>query len=724
MKLKVTKMASKKMRRDGHLCRGGKRLLEELERETDAELDQLNFTVPDLINIPFPDLGIDDSSYAAEAASLQEQQQRTDANEVNDGLGGDGCTNPVMGENHEDTDRDSDDDDITAGREGVYSFVESLPFNEALRYWAILGRLPRSTLNMLLAILRKNFGLDIPKDARAFLKTPTRTGLEVQTISGGELWYLGIEKALHNYFRNVIPEVGTFSLQVSIDGLPLFKSSKRQLWPILIKVEELPKAPVMLVGVFCGHTKPELIEEFLRPLVLEVNDLQQRGLEFGEKRVRLVLRALIADSPARAFAKATVSFSGRHGCLKCSCVGEYIQSGSKMIFDSVHAELRTDAGFRGKVDIDHHKEWRTPLEDIEGFDMIRGVPVGDRTHLIDWGVTKNILLGLLKHVFPNFYRWSPQQKVNASNFIISVLLPAEVNRPMRSFENIRFWKATEFRSFLHYISVAVLKDFYSTEAFNHFLYYYCGVTILSTLEHQRYWPLAEKFLEKFVEDFGKYYGRSHLTSNVHNLIHVFGDVMYLGPLDNFSAYPFENYLQIVKRYVRSGTRVAEQVVARMQELASIEVAANQSALNYPRLKTNGAGIHIAADFVILPNFRDQWFLTKDHGIVKFLEAKKVSPFLYTIIGIQYDSWREQFRVSLGDLSGGEPEIRISSSDLHIYKIDESSPSRTVEIPCYMVKCKFVAYYLPSQSLAVPPIIPPIHSDTIALFPLLHTFQID
>uniref|UniRef100_A0A182LV46 Uncharacterized protein n=1 Tax=Anopheles culicifacies TaxID=139723 RepID=A0A182LV46_9DIPT len=151
-------MASKKMRRDGHQCRGGKRLLEELERETDAEFSQLNFTVGDMLSMPWPDVGIDGPSDAmeaatsAEAAGFQEQLQQIHADEADRTLnyGGGNPTNQVVGDNQEDTDRDSDDDDITAGREGAQSFIDSLSFKEALRYWAILGRLPRSTLNMLL----------------------------------------------------------------------------------------------------------------------------------------------------------------------------------------------------------------------------------------------------------------------------------------------------------------------------------------------------------------------------------------------------------------------------------------------------------------------------------------------------------------------------------------------------------------------------------------------
>ncbi|XP_058128342.1 uncharacterized protein LOC131291487 [Anopheles ziemanni] len=238
---------------------------------------------------------------------------------------------------HEDTSidgSDDDDDDIRVDCTRLARYVDSYSRHEALRRWAILELVSRSSLGKLLAILRKDYKLQLPKDARTLTKS---------------------------------------SSQVSIDGLPLFKSSNTQLWPILIKVEELVDAPVMLVGVFGGQAKPENIEQYLRPLVLEVNDLQQRGLQFGDKQVHFKLRAIVADSPARAYLKAVTSYTGKHGCLKCSCVGEYIKPENKVIFDSVNSAPRTDAGFRAKVDKDHHKSWRTPLEDINNFHLIEDV---------------------------------------------------------------------------------------------------------------------------------------------------------------------------------------------------------------------------------------------------------------------------------------------------------------------------------------------------------------
>ena len=54
-----------------------------------------------------------------------------------------------------------------------------------------------------------------------------------------------------------------------------------------------------------------------------------------------------------------------------------------------------------------------------------------------------------------------------------------------------------------------------------------------------------------------------------------------GAVSEYSAYRYENYLQIVRRYVRSGTHVVTQVAGRMQEIASVQVATNRVTQTYP-----------------------------------------------------------------------------------------------------------------------------------------------
>ncbi|CAG0892908.1 unnamed protein product [Cyprideis torosa] len=53
--------------------------------------------------------------------------------------------------------------------------------------------------------------------------------------------------------------------------------------------------------------------------------------------------------------------------------------------------------------------------------------------------------------------------------------------------------------------------------------------------------------------------------NVHSLIHLGQDAMLYGNLDNVSAFPFEDYMQKIKRKVKTGNRPLSQIVRRIEE---------------------------------------------------------------------------------------------------------------------------------------------------------------
>jgi len=57
-------------------------------------------------------------------------------------------------------------------------------------------------------------------------------------------------------------------LQFNSDGLPLFKSSAREYWPILCQVKGVSAEP-LVVGL-TGRTKPRSLEDFLNEFVADV----------------------------------------------------------------------------------------------------------------------------------------------------------------------------------------------------------------------------------------------------------------------------------------------------------------------------------------------------------------------------------------------------------------------------------------------------------------------
>ncbi|XP_058128587.1 uncharacterized protein LOC131271210 [Anopheles coustani] len=212
-------------------------------------------------------------------------------------------------------------------------------------------------------------------------------------IEGGRFFYNGVKKCLINRFEHVVvPEI--ININVSIDGLPLYKGSPSSFWPILVNVHEIPIFSPMMVGVFHGITKPPQLKEYLGPFVEEMNDVIENGIPINNRVVRVRLRAFICDAPARAYIKGVVYFNAKHGCMKCCTVGEHSTHVRTVFFRDSDAPERTDELFRKMAYSDHYREY-TPLLQLKIFDVIQDVVVADRLHLIDLGVMRRLLRGWL-----------------------------------------------------------------------------------------------------------------------------------------------------------------------------------------------------------------------------------------------------------------------------------------------------------------------------------------
>lgn len=62
------------------------------------------------------------------------------------------------------------------------------------------------------------------------------------------------------------------------------------------------------------------------------------------------------------------------------------------------------------------------------------------------------------------------------------------------------------------------------------------------------------------------YGRDHVSHNVHGLLHICDDYKYFGPLDNCSAFIFENFMKELKSKIRKHDKPIEQLYNRYMEI--------------------------------------------------------------------------------------------------------------------------------------------------------------
>ena len=344
--------------------------------------------------------------------------------------------------------------------------------------------------------------------------------------------------------------------------------------PILCRIISASRVQPFVVSIYVGKEKPKCAEAFLEPFLKEMLELEKEGLEFNGVQYTIKLGAVICDAPARQFVKSMKGHNGYGACERCSQKGSYIKEHSCMVFPELqNFVLRTDNSFRKSIHKNHHVG-ESLFKKLK-IDMISTFPL-DYMHLVLLGVFKRLILiwtgnwhkKKLKHKLGIRERAKIDQRLRN----IRKTYPQEFHRIPISIEHIKKWKAVELRSFLLYSGPAILKGNLSPEKYEHFLYLHFAIRILvSPTLCREHSTLAGDFLKYFVFNFGKIYGEHHLLYNVHSLIHLSDECATHGPLDNFSAFPFENYLGKLKKLIRSPKNPLTQIVKRISELDHISI---------------------------------------------------------------------------------------------------------------------------------------------------------
>lgn len=185
---------------------------------------------------------------------------------------------------------------------------------EGLAEWASKFLIKQNAVDSLLMLLKQNGHPNLPASARTLLKT-TRD-IAIQTKSGMEYVYFPVASELLKQFKKYPPAIvdKTDSLEISlnVDGLPLFKSSNKSLWPVLCAIVNVQPVTVFPVVLTYGACKPGNLE-FLEDLTRDLGNVLQHGLQDGDKTLPVSLRCVVCDAPARALVKATKLCSGYFG---------------------------------------------------------------------------------------------------------------------------------------------------------------------------------------------------------------------------------------------------------------------------------------------------------------------------------------------------------------------------------------------------------------------------
>lgn len=209
-----------------------------------------------------------------------------------------------------------------------------------------------SRLETLLAILRRRSYPTLPKCAKTFLYT-TSENYNIKVFDNiRKFVYFGIEKTIKIQLNPTIHELDNIELIFNVDGLPLFKSSKKQLWPILCKIHHDPNIyKPFPVAVYCGDEKPQSVQRYFDEFIEELNSLMQTGIIIDNRKFIVSVKAFICDTPARSFLKCIVGHGVYWACERCLIKGQ--QYMNRRIYPTC-GELRTNKSFRNQSTPGHH----------------------------------------------------------------------------------------------------------------------------------------------------------------------------------------------------------------------------------------------------------------------------------------------------------------------------------------------------------------------------------
>lgn len=455
---------------------------------------------------------------------------------------------------------------------------------EQIRNWAIVNNIKHKALNSLLAILRTRLLPELPKSSKTFLQTRGATydiqEMEAADNSVGEFVYLGIANGLKKCIREDLYENDKILLQVNVDGVPLFKSSKKQFWPILCKVFFDPDiyAPFP-VAIYSGNAKPMSADKYLHDFVEELNQLFAEGIIMNGHRFDVKIHSFICDTPARSFLKGVKGHGGFWACERCEIKGERINR--RTVYPEVNCLRRTERSFRLQTQIQHHR-YQSPLLEIEPpVDLVRTF-VLDYMHLCCGGVMKKLtefwISGKVETRLQRRNMLGSRQKHELSNLLVQLrkYIPSEFQRKTRDISHIAQWKATEYRFLLLYAGPVVLRGILKSRLYKHFLLFHSACRILCSNEYAFiYNAHAKAYLTSFFQAMGIIYGRQSQIINTHNLIHLADDVQNMNCiLSKMSAFPFESLLGRIKLLIRNANRPLAQVCRRLHEFASVSSKAS------------------------------------------------------------------------------------------------------------------------------------------------------
>ncbi|XP_049542526.1 uncharacterized protein LOC125955435 [Anopheles darlingi] len=464
----------------------------------------------------------------------------------------------------------------------------------------------------------------ISKYIRLALRNSGRIEEKVVRIGTGFYWHLGIANMLNEALSDY-PNMRQVFLTMSTDGVVLRQPGipNRQVWPIVITIENVPAMSPLLVGMYFGRKKPPCT--FLRQFVDELNHLSTGSMICGKMRA-VFLRKIIADMEAQYIITGTVAPCGSSGCRWCDA-RRAKKGGSYPIYAG---NYRTNVQFRSLVYAGHYRckknkagkatssVLRSPLVDLD-YDVVYEVLLCDPLH--------NLHKGVMKELMQVFWRKSDFGKKRQFNKIVTNIRIYSEAKMAKSFakmsvsKNDLTWRASHYANLLNYAGPALFQQILNEKDFKSFMKLHSAISILSHSYFRKDTQMAAELLATFLADYKKVNHR--ITLKLHALCHISKQVELFGPLPENSTAVFEKYYAGMRRTIGKGD-LEKMKLSYFKQFAKFTADPNGGKLVLLNLVEDGiySSIKFGHKFILKGRFAQKWFLTRDFKVMAMKSAMR------------------------------------------------------------------------------------------------------
>ena len=349
--------------------------------------------------------------------------------------------------------------------------------------------------------------------------------------------------------------------------------------------------PSQLLGVvgrlWLGPKKPTMIS-YTEPFIKTLQELETKGVEIKSDLDTFICKAIViagsADLPAKSIICNTMQFNGKYGCSKCpreTC--KTSEKGHCHVFpfkaENPCGPRRSHAGYLEDVNtavqnniICRGIKGPSFLQCLSYYNLVEGTCI-DYMHGILLGVTKLLmsLWFLPEHSSKAFSLVPFVGQIDKR--LKNIKPPNNITRLPRSIkDHLKYWKASEFRSWLLYYSLPLLKEIQTEDYFQHYLLLVNAIFILL---QDSIMPVdidrSEKMLKHFNYLFAALYEDRYMTCNLHQLLHLPEMVWQMGPLWAYSCFPFENANGNILKFFNGTQNVDFQIVETISLMQTLPI---------------------------------------------------------------------------------------------------------------------------------------------------------